>query len=158
MIQSYTVSIDRSVAPIFPAICISCCQPNHGLTLRVSTGTAGFSPANVFKRYHAEIPVCGNCRNGIVWNRRARVITAMISIAAGIVIGMALLEGSNAWYKRWLIMGIGLVALAPVFVWQLISPPAIELTAWKSRVDLEFKSREFASEFAELNSLEVQAP
>lgn len=53
--------------------------------------------------------------------------------------------------RKWVAMGLILVCLAPYFLWEIIYPPAIDITAYKSSVDYEFKDAGFAYEFAELN-------
>jgi hypothetical protein len=53
--------------------------------------------------------------------------------------------------RNWVAMGMILVCLAPYFLWETFFPPAIDITAYKNSVDYEFKSRDFAYDFAELN-------
>ena len=53
--------------------------------------------------------------------------------------------------RKWVAMGMILICLAPHFLWELLFPPAIDITAYKNSVDYEFKSCEFAHDLAELN-------
>ena len=48
-------------------------------------------------------------------------------------------------------MGSILLCSAPYFLWEVIFPPAIDITALKDRVDYEFADENYAHDFAGLN-------
>ena len=48
-------------------------------------------------------------------------------------------------------MGSILLCSAPYFLWEVIFPPAIDITALKDRVDYEFADENYAYDFAGLN-------
>lgn len=54
--------------------------------------------------------------------------------------------------RKWVALGLIIVCLSPYFLWEIIYPPAIDITAFKDSVDYEFRDADFAYEFAELNS------
>ena len=53
--------------------------------------------------------------------------------------------------RKWVAMILILVCLAPYFFWEILWPPAIDITAYKDSVDYEFRDFNYAMEFAELN-------
>ena len=53
--------------------------------------------------------------------------------------------------RKWVALGLILFCLMPYFVWEVFWPPAIDITAFKDSVDYEFRSSDYAHDFAEMN-------
>jgi hypothetical protein len=54
-------------------------------------------------------------------------------------------------FRRWVAVAMILVGVSPYFLWEVFFPPSIDVTAYRESVDYEFRSPEYAYEFAELN-------
>ena len=51
-----------------------------------------------------------------------------------------------------LMMGMFIISILPLVAWEIFFPPAFDITAYKESVDYEFRDRDYAHDFAELNS------
>lgn len=56
--------------------------------------------------------------------------------------------------RKWALMISSLVCLSPFFLWEVLFPPAIELTAYSETVDYEFRDETYAVEFGLLNQVD----
>ncbi len=54
--------------------------------------------------------------------------------------------------RKWVAVAMMIVCVSPWFIWELLFPPSIDITAYSKSVDYEFKDPEYADEFVELNS------
>ncbi|MFK7818247.1 MAG: hypothetical protein AB8G99_05995 [Planctomycetaceae bacterium] len=54
-------------------------------------------------------------------------------------------------FKRWVMLGLGVVCLLPQILAEMYFPPAIDITAYSDKVEYEFSDRDYAVEFACLN-------
>jgi hypothetical protein len=77
-----------------------------------------------------------------------------IAALIGVAVAASLLLWYRGPFKRWIAMGIALACMLPYFLWEVIAPRPIDLTAYTETVDYEFRDAEYAEEFAALN----QAP
>jgi hypothetical protein len=83
------------------------------------------------------------------WIRR---IVTWGFVALGVGVAAYLLAEYRGPFKRWIAMGIALLCLLPLMVWETIFPPPIDLTAFSDTVDYEFRDTGYATEFASLNN------
>jgi hypothetical protein len=58
--------------------------------------------------------------------------------------------------RRLIVAGLALVCLLPYLLWKVLLPGAIDLTVTKTAVTYEFRSAEYAIEFATLNDKSLQ--
>lgn len=63
----------------------------------------------------------------------------------------SLLQWYQGPFKRWLALGIVLVCLLPVFVWEVLFPRPFDTTAHSDVADYAFRDPDHAVEFAALN-------
>lgn len=72
-------------------------------------------------------------------------------IAIGLAAAGSLLQGYKGPLKRWLVIGIVLVFLMPLALWETFFPPPFDITVCSDTVDYEFRDPDCAVEFAALN-------
>ena len=74
-------------------------------------------------------------------------------IAAGVMffIWPRLDEIVNLELRKWVAMGLILLCSTPYFLWEVIFPAPIDVTAYKDSVDYEFADARYAEDFADLN-------
>ena len=53
--------------------------------------------------------------------------------------------------QKWVAMGMMLICILPLIIWEVVFPPSIDITAYSKSVDYEFRDSGYAEEFAELN-------
>lgn len=98
-----------------------------------------------------EVPACELCRRPL---RRQWWLCRLLDVAV-IAIGLAaagsLLQGYKGPLKRWLVIGIVLVFLMPLALWETFFPPPFDITVCSDTVDYEFRDPDCAVEFAALN-------
>jgi hypothetical protein len=70
---------------------------------------------------------------------------------AGLLVARELLGSYEGPLRKWIAVGIALLCMTPLLLWQLFFPPPLDLTATSSTVEYEFRDRDYAAEFARLN-------
>lgn len=149
------VTLPKSRSPVFPDMCISCGASSPGALYRASTHAVGWWTWLLWsfgKKYQAEVPACAPCRDRMVRQRWLQLGVNVVFIVAGVWTAGWLLAGYQGPFKAWLMMGIALVCLLPLFVWETIFPKPFDMTATAEKVDYEFRDRDYATRFAALNS------
>jgi hypothetical protein len=160
--SALTISLPRERSPVMPANrcvgcyegapdgvwCVSTRQLGTSLVLGLVTPLLWWVPAKA----RAEFPICAVCRRAA----RVRYWTGGLAtwLAAGTAFGLALWLLPAGWSWRWrrnTAAGIGLLALGPLIVWEVLRPPIVDLTCWKDTVDYEFRDAAFALSFAQAN-------
>lgn len=86
---------------------------------------------------------------GQKWRRR--IITWGFA-AIGVAVAAYLLAEHHGPFKRWIALGIAMLCLSPLIVWEVLFPPPVDLTAYSNTVDYEFRDADYAAEFASLNN------
>jgi len=73
----------------------------------------------------------------------------------GVGIAFWVLGAYGGPFRRWLALGIALVAMLPYFFLEAIFPHAFDLTCYAKTVDYQFRDRAYARAFARLNDAVV---
>jgi hypothetical protein len=158
MAWSIDVKLPKTRQPEFPDRCVACGQKEPGNTIRVCTNAIGWWTIALWAfgpRFCVDVPACDGCRHKMLRQRWTRRIITWGSAFVGVAVAMAVLQRHNGPLKRWLALGIALACMSPWFLWEMIFPPPIDLTAYKKNVDYEFRDAAYAQEFASLNDGEL---
>lgn len=73
-------------------------------------------------RHTVAVPACGPCRGRMSRRRWVQLAINVVVMAAGVMAAGSLLAWYQGPFKRWLMLGIVLVCLLPVFVWETFFP------------------------------------
>jgi hypothetical protein len=152
---STDVNLPKTQRPIFPERCVGCGLPDAGASVRVCTNAIGWWTIALWafgRRFCVDVPVCDSCRRQMLTQKRVRRIVTWGLVIVGVVVAGYLLAAYRGPFKRWLALGIALVCLLPMILWETFVPPPIDLTAFSDTVDYEFRNTEYAAEFASLNN------
>ncbi len=153
---STDINLPKGHRPVFPNRCIACGSPDPGSVYRVSTHAIGWWTV-VFmswgKRFAVDAPACEACRRRLRRQWWMRLAVNVAFIAAGILAAFYVLHGVQGGWKRPVMVGIVIVSLLPLCLWELLTPRPIDLTAYSETVDYEFRDPAYAAEFAALNRL-----
>jgi hypothetical protein len=151
------VNLPKDHIPIFPDRCVCCGRERPGGVFRIGTQAIGWWTllSHFGPRFTAEVPACGACRVRMRRQRWLRFLISAAFVVAGVSIAMSLLKWYHGPFKKWLAMGITLIFLTPLILWETLFPPPVDLTAYAETVDYEFRDAEYAADFAELNQVEV---
>ncbi|MCE9561291.1 MAG: hypothetical protein K8U57_04485 [Planctomycetes bacterium] len=151
---STDVKLPKSHPPIFPDRCVACRAKSPGSIYRAGTNAIGWWTW-VFmafgRRHTVEVPACKPCRGQMGRQRWLQLSVNVVVIAVGVVLAGSLLEWYQGPFKRWLTLGVVLVCLLPVFLWEIFFPRPFDMTAFSDEVDYEFRDADYAAEFATLN-------
>jgi len=155
MALSTEINLPREHHARYPAQCVRCGGDHQGNTIRLWTHTIGWWTAVFWVfgwGFTTRPPACTKCALLIRAQRVGGLILTLVVAASFMVFVWPHVDGFVARSLRsWAAMGMILICLAPYFLWETFFPPAIDITAYKNSVDYEFKRRDFAHEFAELN-------
>lgn len=152
---SIDVNLPRNHDAQFPARCVQCNLNTNGNTMRVRPHTIGLlsSLLMVFgKGFTVHIPCCRSCAAKIR-NRKLLGLLATI-VAAGLVITFVwpqVVDFAPEPLRKWICVGLILVAALPLLLLSVLYPPAFDMTAYGDSIDYEFRHAEYASSFAQLN-------
>jgi len=80
-----------------------------------------------------------------------RTVVVWGLIFVGLGLAMWGLGQPQGFWGKWAFIGLAVVACIPLFVWEMVFPPALDLTAYSETVDYEFRDAEYAAEFRALN-------
>ena len=72
---------------------------------------------------------------------------------AGVGLATWALGWQPAGWGKWAIISLGLLAILPLFVWDQIFPPLLDLTAYSNTVNFDFRDAIYAEEFRKLNEI-----
>jgi len=157
---SIDVRLPKNQAPKFPARCVVCGQEKPDGTVRVSTRAIGWWTWTLWapgRKFAVDVPACSWCGARLRRQHWFRWLTMLALAAAAILTIAPFFDDVPRAFRRWVVVGAVLVVLLPGFVWQLIFPPPIDLTAFSDSVDYEFRDRAYAEEFAALNNATTDA-
>jgi hypothetical protein len=153
---STDISLPKSVTARFPDRCIVCGRAAPESTVKITTRSIGWWTWAFHwpgEQFSVHVPSCVACG----WRLQIRrwggtfVMIAILGTVA-IWLGPWIYDVAPKPVRRWLTLGALLVSLIPYFVWELLVPPPIELTAYSRTVDYEFKDRQYAGEFIMCNA------
>jgi hypothetical protein len=151
---STDIRLPKTITPIFPDRCVACGMPSPGRLLRVGTNAIGWWTLAFWTfgaRFTVEVPACDPCKKHMIFQRWFRLAVFCLFVVIGVGVASYLLGSFQSVLNRWLAMGIGLVCASPYFLWELLSPRPIDLSAHTDTVDYEFRDEAYADEFAILN-------
>lgn len=156
MALSTDVNLPRRHRARYPARCVRCGGNHDGRTIRLWTHTIGWWTALFWTfglGFTTRPPACTKCS----WRIRAQrvgglLLTLVIASVFMIFLWPQVDDFVARSLRKWVALGLIIVCLSPYLLWEIIYPPAIDITAFKDSVDYEFRDADFAYEFAELNS------
>ena len=148
------VNLPKGRTPVFPDRCVACGIDHPGATHRVGTNAIGWWTLAFWSfgpRFWVEAPACVPCCGRMRRQRWLQLAVNAAFIVVGVSIALALLQRYEGPFKRWIALGIALVCLLPVFLWETLFSRPIDMTAFSSTVDYEFRDAAYGNEFAALN-------
>jgi hypothetical protein len=151
---STDVNLPKAHPPVFPDRCVACGAESPGATYRAGTNAIGWWTLAFWsfgRRFTVEVPACEPCRSRMRRQRWLQLAVNAVVIVAGVAMAGWLLQGNQGPFKRWLMLGIVLVCLVPVFLWETFFPRPFDMTVYSDTVDYEFRDPDYAAEFAALN-------
>ena len=152
---STDVNLPRNHTAIYPQRCIRCGDDSVAKTIRLWTHTLGWWTWALWVLgvgFRTDVPVCSRCGWKIRFQKIGGVVLTMLIAAAFLTFAWPYIRDVVPRpFSKWAaLIGIFL-CLGPYFLWEIIFPPAIDVTAYSESVDYEFRDAEYAMEFAELN-------
>jgi hypothetical protein len=161
MAVSTDVKLPKAHPPVFPDRCVACGCNSPGAIYRAGTNAIGWWTLAFWsfgRRFTVEVPACEPCRARMRRQRWLQLAVNAVVIAAGVVVAGSLLQWYQGPLKRWLMLGVVLVCLLPVLVWETFFPRPFDMTAYSVTVDYEFRDPDCAAEFASLNQPVSRGP
>jgi hypothetical protein len=158
--MSTDINLPKSVRPAFPDRCTACGVEHPGGFYRAVTHAIGWWTLAFWSfgpRFSIDVPACQPCCGRMRRQRWIRLAVNTAFILIGVGIGFSLFRGYRGPLKKWLILPVALVCLLPVMVWETLFPRPIDLTAYSTTVDYEFRDMVYAQEFAALNGIALEA-
>ena len=157
--MAHRVDIQKSQEPQFPDQCVNCGTASPGASMSIKGALSSDKPLreDVFKRWSAEVPCCSGCQGSV---RRHRFVAKLLfgaSIVAALFLLLIIVAIWPGLTDSWLIYVAILMSVAvPSAIVDSIHVPQIDLTPSDERLIFEFKNRDFAAQFAELNASELR--
>jgi hypothetical protein len=154
MSVSTDINLPKGHLPVFPDRCVACGADHPLGVYRTSTNAIGWWTLAFWsfgRRFTVEVPACEPCRNRMRRQRWVQFTVDAIVIVIGVSAAMSLLQSYHGPFKKWLILGIALLCLLPVVLWETFFPRPFDMTAFTDTVDYEFRDAAYAQEFALLN-------
>jgi hypothetical protein len=151
---STDVTLPRDAVPRFPNRCIGCGLDAPGSTWRFARRTSSwwsFFVTWIGEQHVSEVPCCPPCRARLRRQRIVRSWSFVIATIAVLAVVLPALEGFDRALQKPIALGLLVVTLAPVFLYQVLYPPAFDTTVGRKYVDYEFKDAAAAVEFHALN-------
>lgn len=155
MATSTDVNLPRSHEARFPDRCVVCNSDAPTSHVRLMTGTLGWWTWLLWfwgKPFVAKAPACAAC----AWRLHALrfislVVTIAITVAALWFIWPSLKDSVPQGLRKWAMMGLALLCVLPQILFEVFYAKPFDITAFSDSVDYEFKSKDYALEFATLN-------
>lgn len=152
---STDINLPKTYKAKFPDKCVVCGRPSPDSTVRLITGAIGWWSWLLWhfgKPFTVVAPACRKC----AWRLHARRFASLAMTVALCVVAVELFgpmvsaSVSHGW-RKWVMMGLALVCLAPLILYETVFPHPFNITAYGESVDYEFRDPARAREFAELN-------
>lgn len=152
---STDVSLPKSQEPVFPDKCIVCHAESPGNTVKIGTNSVSWSSVLLWwfgSWYRVKVPACKTCAFRLQARRQGAMVVCLILTAVVVFFLAPWLTPLVAKpLRRWVLMIGVLLCLSPFFLWEVLFPPAFEMTAFTDSVDYEFRDANYAEQFMELN-------
>src|SRR5207302_1659757 len=111
---------------------VACGQLQPGATIKVCTNAIGWWTIAFWMfgpRFCVDVPACVSCHERMIRQKWFSRLLTWGFAAIGVVAAGSLLAAYRGPFKRWLAMGIALVCMLPLILWETFFPPVIDLTA-----------------------------
>ena len=162
MATSTDVSLPKEHVAIFPDRCVACGAQSPGSHVTVWTNAVGLWVivsllallfAKVVKR---RIPACRSCGWKLRFRRLFSFFLFIALIGCSFMFMGDILGNMNRQLQKVIMVGAAAVFIIPWAIWNIYYPGAVCLTLEKEVLVYEFRSEEYAEDFAEMNEGEVQ--
>jgi hypothetical protein len=157
-----TVTLPKDQRPAFPPVCIGCGADRPAEVWRVRTHGIGVWPTFVRPgfgpRFAVDVPACPGCRRRLRRGVRVREAVTWGLALGGAALAVGLVGLNQGFWGQWLAVGVALTALVPLFVWERVFPPALDLTAWPRTLLYDFRDASYAEAFRERNAAPAVYP
>ena len=154
MATSTDVNLPKEATPIFPDRCIACGAASPASSYRASTRAIGWWTLAFWssgRRHSVDVPACDGCKTQLRKQRWFNLALYGAAIVPAVFAARWYMGDYDGPFKRWIILGIVLVVLLPVLIWDVLFPQPFDMTAFSKTVDYEFRDPEYAAEFAAMN-------
>ena len=151
---STDVNLPRDVKPRWPDRCVCCGRAGPGGTVRVWTASIGWWTVVLWQfraLYSVRVPACPPCGRRLRAARLARFVVTWALAIAGVAVAMWVLGSYQGAFRKPLGILIALVCLSPFLFWEVVFPPAFDVTCFRKTVDFEFRDPAYAAEFESMN-------
>lgn len=157
MSLSTDISLPREYKPEFPRRCVYSGEPDPDSYVSIWAHTIGLetfltlSPkgwqsiqAPIKKKYKIRFW----CQVYGRWIVSAVIIIPLVLVIYPLVRSLGI-------FSKYVAVLLVLLAASPYFFWEVFFPQAFDVTIYSDKIDYEFESREYAEEFAFLNSSHI---
>ncbi len=155
MAQSTDINLPRAHAARFPDRCVVCDCDDPNSHVRLLTGTLGWWTWLLWwwgKPFIVKAPACTTCAWKLHGLRLVSLImTISIAVAALWLVWPHWKDSVPRGLRKWAMMGLAILCLLPQIVFEVFFAKPFDVTAYADSVDYEFKSKDYAVEFASLN-------
>ena len=152
---STDVNLPKDHQTRFPDKCVVCGCPSPGSTVRLITGAIGWWTWLLWhfgKPFSVVAPACRKCAWRLHGRRFASLLLTVALCVVALELVWPLVAGSvSRGLRNLAMMGLALICLAPLILYEAFFPHPFNITAYRESVDYEFRDPERAREFAELN-------
>lgn len=158
MALSYDVRLPKARPPIFPDRCVACGREEPGAFIKVTTHAIGWWTVAFLhpgRSFSTSAPACPPCKRRLRRQRWTRIAVLALWAVPAVMFAAHLVGSYGGPFRKWIGVGVGLLFLLPILLWEALHAPAIDLTAYSDEVDYEFADPAYAEEFAELNGTRV---
>ncbi len=160
MALSTDVTLPIEVVPNWPHKCVECGKDEPDAHVTIRAGRVGWDQLLTLgwawgTRPRVTAPCCSGCSGKLLRRRRIRwaVESLMVLAAALLILGfVAKWQILQVPGRRWIMAGIVLVVLMPLFFLSAMFPEPLDATARGKKLDYEFRDKEYAELFRYLNT------
>ena len=150
---SVTCKLSKDRQPMFPDRCVVCLREEPGATARVAAKGPSRSVAKGW--FSVSVPACPDCGSRLRWQSTWRFLRTIV--VAGVAMSGAAVLFYKMGFRDAVLGGISFAVLVAAMIvlvgWEMFHPPEFKIDVGPANVDYEFRDREYAHEFAELNGL-----
>jgi hypothetical protein len=152
---STDVNLPKKHKPKFPNRCVICNRENPKSTMRFGAGTIGWTTVLFWsfgKRFVVRPPACKPCGRKMHVSRiSSLVVTGVLVLLMLFLVWPFCREHVDPRFEKWVMMGLALIAILPQVAYEVFFPRPFDMSPFKTSVDYEFASKEYAVDFAMQN-------